>query len=227
MPLLADSRRGSACSLSAIIDVCPQSGPIGERCVAVWASVVAGAESGHVEKGRIMNEYTAITGNVATEPTVQKTQGGATMTRFRVACPNRQRDAQTGEWVDRESSWFTVFAYGSLAENAMKSLSKGMRVVAAGQLKVRDWAKDERSGTSAEVHADSLGLDLRWGKATFVRTAGGGRKNDDHLHTEEAWMSDPGAGEAAEDGISTVSEETLVPEGDAGDAPDEGVPTPF
>ena len=42
-----------------------------------------------------MTEYTAITGNVATEPTVQKTQAGATMTRFRVACPNRQRDAQT------------------------------------------------------------------------------------------------------------------------------------
>ncbi|MGO3319717.1 MAG: single-stranded DNA-binding protein [Microbacterium gubbeenense] len=175
-----------------------------------------------------MTEYTAITGNVATEPTVQKTQAGATMTRFRVACPNRQRDVQTGEWVDRESSWFTVFAYGSLAENAMKTLSKGMRVIAAGQLKVRDWAKDDRSGTSAEVHADSLGLDLRWGKSTFERTAGGGRKSDENSpHQDEQLMSAVEADGAGEGAAVSAGDEVPIEADGVQSADADAVPTPF
>lgn len=175
-----------------------------------------------------MTEYTAITGNVATEPTVQKTQAGATMTRFRVACPNRHRDVQTGEWIDGESSWFTVFAYGSLAENALKSISKGMRVVAAGQLKVRDWARDERSGTTAEVHADSLGIDLRWGKSTYERTAGGGRRSEEPASPEEAWLPSDEAGSGDGDGGGSSSEPAVVMFDEHADvgAP-EAVPSPF
>jgi len=173
-----------------------------------------------------MTEYTAITGNVATEPTVQKTQAGTTMTRFRVACPNRHRDAQTGDWIDGESSWFTVFAYGSLAENAMKSLSKGIRVVAAGQLKVRDWARDERSGTTAEVHAESLGIDLRWGKSTYERTAGGGRKGEEHASPDEAWLPNSEA-DAGHGGGSSADDRPAVFEEHADVSDSEAVPSPF
>jgi single-strand DNA-binding protein len=51
------------------------------------------------------------------------------------------------------------------------SLNKGDRVVAVGRLKVRDWSNDDRSGTSIEVEADSLGHDLHWGVSEYQRVA--------------------------------------------------------
>ena len=40
----------------------------------------------------------------------------------------------------------------------------------SGKLRVRDWDNGERSGTSVEVEADSIGHDLSWGSAVFTRT---------------------------------------------------------
>jgi single-strand DNA-binding protein len=42
--------------------------------------------------------------------------------------------------------------------------------VVSGRLKVRDWDNGERSGTSVEIEADSLGHDLVWGTTQFSRT---------------------------------------------------------
>lgn len=42
--------------------------------------------------------------------------------------------------------------------------------MATGKLRVRDWDNGERTGTSVELEAESLGHDLSWGSAVFTRT---------------------------------------------------------
>ncbi len=39
-----------------------------------------------------------------------------------------------------------------------------------GKIRVRDWDNGERSGTSVEIDADSMGHDLTWGNSSFTRT---------------------------------------------------------
>jgi single-strand DNA-binding protein len=41
-------------------------------------------------------------------------------------------------------------------------------------VKVRDWTTDERTGTSIEVEADSLGHDLLWGTSSYEKVANKG-----------------------------------------------------
>ena len=43
-------------------------------------------------------------------------------------------------------------------------------MIVTGRLRVRDWSSGERSGTSVDVVADAVGLDLGFGSAAFQRS---------------------------------------------------------
>jgi single-strand DNA-binding protein len=101
-------------------------------------------------------------GLIATTPRHLVTQDGLAITSFRIAEQNDGTEI---------TNWFTVTALKDLALNAYSSLSKGDRIVVSGTLKVRDWDNGERSGTSVEIEADSIGHDLSWGTSTFTRTS--------------------------------------------------------
>lgn len=111
-----------------------------------------------------------VTGLIATTPRHLVTQDGLPITSFRLASNTRKFDKNKNEWVDSETNWFTITAFKQLAVNAATSLSKGERIVVSGTLKVRDWDNGERTGTSVEIEADSIGHDLAWGTSTFTRT---------------------------------------------------------
>ena len=74
------------------------------------------------------------------------------------------------EWVDGETNWFTITAFRQLALNVASSVSKGDRIIVSGKLRVRDWDNGERTGTSVEIEAETMGHDLVWGTTTFART---------------------------------------------------------
>ena len=117
-----------------------------------------------------MSESFTVAGLVATTPRHLVTQEGLPITSFRLAASKRRFDRTKKTWVDGETNWFTITAFRQLAINSASSISKGERVVVSGRLKVRDWDNGERSGTSVEIEADSLGHDLVWGTAAFSRT---------------------------------------------------------
>jgi single-strand DNA-binding protein len=138
----------------------------------------------------------SMSGNVATPPSNGFTRNGAPRVRMRMAWTERRRDGVTNEWVDANTSFLTVFAYGRLAENAYMCLHKGDPIVVRGRMKVREY--EDKSGITriaVEVDADWLGLDLNRGIAQFRKVqpameltaldfeaAGlseGGRRNDD------------------------------------------------
>ncbi len=117
-----------------------------------------------------MSESFTVSGLVPTTPRHLVTQEGLPITSFRLASSKRRFDRTKKIWIDGETNWFTVTAFRQLAINSATSVSKGDRIVVNGKLKVRDWDNGERSGTSVEVEADSLGHDLTWGTAEFTRT---------------------------------------------------------
>jgi|LakMenE18May10ns_1017289.scaffolds.fasta_scaffold01761_2 single-strand DNA-binding protein len=117
-----------------------------------------------------MSESFTVSGLVATTPRHLVTQEGLPITSFRLASSKRRFDRTKKIWVDGETNWFTINSFRQLAINSASSISKGDRVVVSGRLKVRDWDNGERSGTSVEIEADSLGHDLVWGTTQFSRT---------------------------------------------------------
>lgn len=119
-----------------------------------------------------MTDHISITGIIATQPRSVVTNEGLAICSFRVASPQRHFSKSENQWVDGETNWFTVSAFRQLAEHAVSSLHKGERVVVRGRLKLRQWERDEKTGLSAEIEADALGHDLRWGNSTFTRGEG-------------------------------------------------------
>ena len=159
-----------------------------------------------------MTEHISIIGNVGTEPSVEKTNAGVTYTRFRVGCSQRIRDHETGEWRDGESNWYNVFAYGTLAENVIKCVGKGRRILATGTLRVRRWERDERSGTSVDLTAEAIGPDLRWGKVTGFERTVGGRKREDQGNGDtgdDQWLPPVGAAETSAEAADSVVDDDV------------------
>lgn len=119
-----------------------------------------------------MSDQIAVTGLVGTEPRALTTSSGLALTSFRLASTHRRFDRTAQEWVDVDTNWYTVVTFRNLAVNAATSIRKGQRVVVSGRLRIRDWEKEERSGKTIEIEAESLGHDLAWGTSTFARTVG-------------------------------------------------------
>ena len=117
-----------------------------------------------------MLESFTVSGLVATTPRHLVTQEGLPITSFRLASSKRRFDRTKKIWVDGETNWFTITSFRQLAINSAGSISKGDRIVVSGRLKIRDWDNGERSGTSVEIDAESLGHDLSWGTSEFSRT---------------------------------------------------------
>ena len=107
-----------------------------------------------------MAEHLVVRGLIATDPRLIETETGLSVLSFRLAAPQRKFDSESGKWISDQTNWFSVSSFRKLAENSHSSLAKGDRVVVSGRLKVRDWDNGERSGTSVEIDAESIGHDL-------------------------------------------------------------------
>ena len=117
-----------------------------------------------------MTDLITLTGLVATTPRHITTSEGLAITSFRLASSQRRYDRVQQRWIDGDTNWYTVSAFRNLAQNAATSVSKGDRVVLTGRVRIRDWENTDRSGTTVEVEAESVGHDLTWGTAVYTRT---------------------------------------------------------
>lgn len=111
-----------------------------------------------------------VQGLVATTPRHLVTQDGLPITSFRLATMNRKFDQVQNKWIDGDTNWYTVTSFKQVAINTATSISKGDRVIVVGAMRVRDWDNGERSGTSVEIEAATIGHDLSWGSSQFTRT---------------------------------------------------------
>lgn len=117
-----------------------------------------------------MNEsQVVLVGNATEAPELRFTPGGDAVTNFGIAV-NFRRKAADGTWEDGEPSFFNCTAWRTLAENVAETVTKGMRLVIVGTLKMRYWQTEEGDKRSAvDVTVDSIGPELKWATATVTR----------------------------------------------------------
>ena len=96
-----------------------------------------------------------IVGRVGSEPETVGSNG----LRFRVATNDRVKNDTTGEWEDKNTSWWTVKAWRTLAEQSKSVIKKGMEVIIVGKIYEESWTdKEGVKRTSYEINADSISV---------------------------------------------------------------------
>ena len=110
-----------------------------------------------------------IVGNVTRDPELRYTPSGQANVRIGMAVNRRWQNRTTNEW-EEQVSFFNVVGWGTLAENAGESLSKGTRVIVTGRLEQRSYeTNDGEKRQVVEVVADEIAPSLRWATAQIVR----------------------------------------------------------
>ncbi len=98
-----------------------------------------------------MNKIIVI-GNLGRDPEMRYTSNGQSVTSFSVAS-NRKYTTATGEQRE-ETEWFTVNAWGRLAELCNQYLTKGRQVYVEGRLSSRSY--EARDGQTRFVNEINL-----------------------------------------------------------------------
>jgi single-strand DNA-binding protein len=111
-----------------------------------------------------------VVGNVTRDPELKFLNSGQAALKLSIAVNRRWQNRQTQEWEERVS-YFEVVGYGSMAENAANSLTKGSRVIVSGRLEQRSWETENGDKRSiVEINADEIGPSLKWATAVVTRT---------------------------------------------------------
>lgn len=116
-----------------------------------------------------MNDTVTILGRVGADPNRSATTSGDSIVKFRVASPQRRYDSKSQSWIDTGTNWYTVSAFRQLADHAKTSLRQGDGVIVTGRLKLREWESGGRKGMSADIDAEAIGHDLRWGASAYIK----------------------------------------------------------
>lgn len=96
-----------------------------------------------------------IIGHLGKDPEMRYTPSGKPVTTFSVAV-SRSWNSADGE-RHNETEWFSVVAWGNLAEICKQYLVKGQQVYIEGRLQTRRWDdKEGQKHTSVEIVANEM-----------------------------------------------------------------------
>ena len=102
-----------------------------------------------------MNPVITIVGRIGQDPEAIGSNG----LRLRVATNDRVKNDATGEWEDKNTSWWTVKAWKSLADQSKAVLKKGQEVIIVGKVYEENWTdKEGTKRTSYEINAESIAI---------------------------------------------------------------------
>lgn len=114
-----------------------------------------------------------VVGNLTGDPELRYTSTGTAVANFTVAQTPRTFDRASGEWHDGETLFLRCNVWRQTAEHLMESVVKGARVMVVGRLKQRSFAVDEgERRTVIELHADEVGVSLRYATAKATKVTG-------------------------------------------------------
>ena len=105
-------------------------------------------------------------GNLGKDPELRNTSSGRSVTSFSVAT-NRTWKSADGEYKS-ETDWFSIVAWGILAERCKKKLLKGQQVYIEGRLQTRQWEDKQgiKHKTTEVVASDMIVLGDKRSKIT-------------------------------------------------------------
>ncbi|MBP2436962.1 single-stranded DNA-binding protein [Microbacterium amylolyticum] len=116
-----------------------------------------------------------VVGNLTADPELRYTQSGVPVANFTIASTPRTLDRASGEWKDGDALFLRASVWRDFAEHVAGSLTKGMRVIAQGNLRQRDYQDREGNRrTSFELDVQEIGPSLRYATAQVTRAAASG-----------------------------------------------------
>jgi single-strand DNA-binding protein len=126
----------------------------------------------------------SFTGNLTQDIEVFVTKNGKTGGKLKIACNDRK--FVNNAWVDGDTIFLTGIVWGTSAENAVVTLSKGDTVTITGKLTQRTYTgKDNLEKTVTEVLVESLAADLR--RTSYLKA--GIKKEIPQVNTNDAWSA--------------------------------------
>ncbi len=103
-----------------------------------------------------MTNTVTVIGNLGRDPELKYIPSGQPVVKFTVADTPRRFDKASNQWIDGETKWWQVEAWGTLAENLSKSVKKGDKVVVTGVIRAE---KFKSTKTGEDTVADKLVAD--------------------------------------------------------------------
>lgn len=123
-----------------------------------------------------------VVGNLTADPELRYTQSGVAVANFTIASTPRTFDRASNEWKDGDALFLRASVWREFAEHVAGSLTKGMRVIAQGNLRQRNYeTREGERRSSIELDVQEIGPSLRYATAQVTRSAapaggfGGGR----------------------------------------------------
>ena len=111
---------------------------------------------------------------------------GMTVANLRVASTPRLK--RKGQWIDGDTTWYSVSAWRALADNVRDSVKKGDAVIVHGRLRSDAWKREDgQLSSTLLVEANFVGHDLSRGTSVFLRSTKPERPESDP-HDELAEM---------------------------------------
>lgn len=109
---------------------------------------------------------------VVADPEPSFSEKGNAWLRLRVVAKDRVRDSN-GAWTDGEPMFLNCLVFGKQAEHLTDSIAKGDSIMVTGRLKPNKWTdKDGVEHNDVQIHADEIGVSVRWGTAKTTRVTG-------------------------------------------------------
>jgi len=109
-----------------------------------------------------MADFMTVTlvGGVVDKPELQITQSGKSLLKIKIKTSRSTKNA-AGEWENKDATYWTITAWGELAENAAEVINEGDTIMALGTISQREWeGRDGAKRVSLEMNAQHIGRSL-------------------------------------------------------------------
>lgn len=106
------------------------------------------------------NPNIVLSGRIGTDIESKQMTDGTMKAKFRIITSDRRKN-EYGQWEDKDTSGWTVVAWGNLATKAITHLSKGDPVTVQGTIKEVSWLDQEgNKKKSTETRAYEIAINL-------------------------------------------------------------------
>lgn len=114
-----------------------------------------------------------VVGNAVADPELRFLPSGVAVCNLTIASTPRVKDGDA--WVDGEAMFVRCAVWRRAAENVAETVTKGMRLMVQGRLKVRSYESNGEKRTSIEMDVDAIGPELTFAVAKVQKVTGSPR----------------------------------------------------
>ena len=126
---------------------------------------------------------TTVAGNVTRAPEMKhRRSDGKPFVVIPIAVNERRWDASSQQGIEVGTTFYDVICGNGTGANALASLRVGTPVIAHGRLKIHEWETETSKGARPTIHADSVGIDLTWGTASYAKGSARYPDQNDGVH---------------------------------------------